>query len=121
MKKISSHKDLEIWKLSMELVVSIYNLTRNYPSSEKFNLIQQLQRAATSIPSNISEGAARKSKKEFIYFLSIARGSLSEVETQLIISERLEYINNDSLPYQEIKSLRIMISSLINNLQTSLN
>ena len=105
----------------MDLVLTIYNLTKNYPSSEKFNLTQQLRRAAISIPSNISEGAARKSKKEFINFLSISKGSLSEVETQLIISERLGYIDNNILPYQEIKSLRIMISSLINNLQTSLN
>ena len=118
MKKIHSHEDLEIWKLSIELVVKIYKITQNYPSGEKYSLVQQLRRAAVSVPSNNSEGAARKSKKEYINFLSIAKGSLSEVETQLIISYRLEYAEKNILPFRDIRSLRIMISSLIKKLES---
>ena len=79
--KIRNHKDLEVWKKSMDLVSNIYKITESFPNKELYGLTNQIRRAAVSIPSNIAEGAARNSKKEFIQFLYIALGSLSELET----------------------------------------
>lgn len=76
------HKDLDVWKKSMDLVESIYKITQIFPDSEKFGLTTQMRRAVVSIPSNIAEGSARKGDKELIQFLHIAIGSLSELETQ---------------------------------------
>ena len=86
-----THKDLDVWKLSMELVVDVYRLTDSFPKSEIFGLATQLKRATVSIPSNIAEGAARKGTKEFIQFLYIALGSISEVDTQLELTVKLEF------------------------------
>ena len=83
-----NHKDLMVWQLSVDLSVAVYRATRSFPSEEKFGLVSQMRRAAVSIPSNIAEGAARSSRKEFQQFLSIAGGSASELSTQLIISNR---------------------------------
>ena len=99
------HKDLDIWKLGIELVEKIYKVTRKFPESERFGLISQLQRAAISYPSNVAEGAARNSVKEYIQFLYISLGSLSEIETQLIIAARLTFMNEDELT-EEIEILR---------------
>jgi four helix bundle protein len=77
------HKKLEVWKLSMELCREVYDLTAKLPENEKYGLVSQIRRAAVSVPSNISEGAARNTKAEFDHFLSIARGSLAELDTQL--------------------------------------
>ena len=85
---MKSHKDLIVWKKSMDLVQITYEFSTNYPDSEKFGLISQMRRAAVSVPSNIAEGAARNSTKEYIRFLYIALGSLSELETQILISTR---------------------------------
>ena len=90
-----NHKDLDVWKKSMDLVETIYKLTQQFPDSEKFGLSSQMRRAAVSIPSNIAEGAARKGDKELIHFLHIAMGSLSELETQYLIAMRLNYTVND--------------------------
>ena len=92
-----NHKDLDAWKKSLDLVVQVYQVTSIFPDSERFGLITQMQRAAVSVPSNIAEGAARKSDKEFTYFLYIAQGSLAELETQYIISEKIKYISPDQL------------------------
>ncbi len=110
------HEDLEIWKKSIILVKEIYVITRNFPEEEKFVLISQMRRAAISIPSNIAEGAARKSRKEFANFLSISLGSLSELETQLIISKELDYIDDIAQLREQIKRIRLMTSSLYNKL-----
>ncbi|MFV8360212.1 four helix bundle protein [Flavobacterium sp. LS1P3] len=75
------HKDLDVWKRSMDLVVKVYQITKLFPDTEKYGLSSQMRRAAVSIPSNITEGAARKGDKEFIQFLYISIGSLSELET----------------------------------------
>jgi len=91
---ISTHKDLEVWKKSLDFVESVYKLTEQFPKTEMYGLTNQMRRAVVSISSNIAEGAARSTKKEFIQFLYIALGSLSEVETQLIIAQRLRYISN---------------------------
>ena len=87
------HKKLDAWKLSFEFVIEIYRSTENFPANEKFGMTSQLRRAAVSIPSNIAEGAGRKSKKEFINFLSIALGSVSEVDTLLLLAKDLKFIN----------------------------
>ena len=91
---MKSHKDLTVYKTSIDLVIDIYQLSQNFPHSEKFGLTSQIRRASVSIPSNISEGAARSSKKEFIRFLYIALGSVAEIETQLEIAYRLKFIKN---------------------------
>ena len=84
-----NHKDLKVWQVSVSLAVEVYALTKAFPSEEKFGLTSQMRRAAVSIPSNIAEGAARRSQKEFLQFLSIAAGSASELSTQLLISEKI--------------------------------
>lgn len=88
------HKDLEVWKKSIELVKITYKLTETFPKSEVFGLTGQMRRAAVSIPSNIAEGAARFSDNETLRFIDIAIGSLAELETQVIISCELQLINN---------------------------
>ncbi len=90
------HYKLDAWKNSMDLVDEIYQITREFPPEEKFGLTSQMRRAAISIPSNLAEGAARKGQAEFANFINIAKGSLSELETQLIISKRQNYINDIS-------------------------
>jgi len=85
-------KDLEVWKKSIELVKIIYEKTTKFPSEELYGLVSQLRKAAVSVPSNIAEGARRGGTKEFKYFLSIALGSLAEIETQIILSKELLYI-----------------------------
>ena len=90
------HKKLDVWKLSMELSRSIYHLTASFPGEEKFGLVSQMRRAAVSVPSNLAEGAARSSNNEFRNFLSIARSSLSELDTQLDLSQQLGFITVSS-------------------------
>lgn len=86
------HKNLDVWTLSMELSRTVYRLTAAFPKDERFGLVSQMRRAAVSIPSNIAEGAARDSDNEFRNFLSIARSSLSELDTQLDLSYDLGFI-----------------------------
>ena len=89
------HKKLEAWKKAIALITNIYKLTEKLPETEKFGLISQMRRAAVSIASNVAEGAARNTKKEFIQFLFNAQGSLSELDTQIIICKKLEYISDE--------------------------
>ena len=90
-------RDLEIWKLSRSFCKDIYEVTSTFPEVEKFGLTNQLRRASVSIPSNIAEGCSRKSNKEFSRFLEISIGSCYEIETQLLISKDLEFINMNQL------------------------
>lgn len=94
---MSSFSDLEVWRLGIDLVKKIYFLTESFPKKENFRLCDQLCRAAVSIPSNIAEGSARKSTKEFMRFVAISLGSLAEVRTQLIIAQEIGYVNNSQL------------------------
>ena len=87
------HKKLDVWKESVALATDIYKLTEGFPKSEIYGLVSQMRRAAVSVPSNIAEGAARNSDKEFAQFLNIAGGSLSELDTQLEIAFNLKYIS----------------------------
>lgn len=111
-----NHKDLEVWKKSMDLVEAIYALSKFFPNDEKFGLTNQIRRASVSVPSNISEGAARKSDKEFIQFLYIALGSLSELETQYLIAVRLKYIIENIEIENKINEVKRMIVGLRNYL-----
>jgi len=90
-------KELQVWQLSIGLAVMIYDVTKSFPKEEKFGLSSQINRSVISISSNIAEGAGRNSNKEFIQFLSIALGSSFEVESQLIISEKIGFINIETL------------------------
>jgi four helix bundle protein len=88
-----NYKQLKIWDKSIDLVVDIYKATAGFPKEEKYGLISQMRRSAVSIPSNIAEGAGRNSDKEFCHFLSVSHGSSYELETQVIVSERLDLIS----------------------------
>jgi four helix bundle protein len=89
------HERLDLWKKAIEFVVAIYKVTERFPKDERFGLTSQLRRAAVSIVANIAEGARRKSTKEFRQFLSHSQGSASEVDTELVISYRLEYLTGE--------------------------
>lgn len=91
MPNINSYKDLRVWQQAMELVLECYRISAAFPASERYGLTLQLRKSAVSIPSNIAEGRGRSSTREFIQFLSIAHGSLAELETQLLIAEHLGY------------------------------
>ncbi len=94
---MKTHKDLDVWNEGIGLVLEVYKIVKQFPIEEKFGLSDQIRRSAISIPSNIAEGAARNSKKEFLQFLFIALGSLSELETQLIIAKKLEYLEEEMI------------------------
>lgn len=97
MPNYNRYVELEVWKQSRQLALSIYDLTKSYPYNEQFGLTSQMRRCAVSIPSNIAEGCGRVHRKETTHFLSISRGSLYELETQLYIAKDLNYISEDQL------------------------
>lgn len=111
---MKTHHDLTVWKKSIDFVTTVYKITEEYPKTEIYGLTNQVRRAVVSVPSNIAEGAARISKKEFSHFLSISLGSISEVETQLIVSRNLNYITNEQLEnlLSELIEIRKMIIGL---------
>jgi len=116
---MKTHKDLDLWRNSIELVKNAYKVTDGFPRREDFGLTSQMRKAAVSIASNIAEGAGRHSKKEFERFLYISLGSLSELDTQVVIAKELNYINNDSLKKfdKEAQLLRKMFFGLIKSLK----
>lgn len=114
---MKTHKDLDIWKRGIDFVEKIYMVTANFPKEEIYGLVSQIRRAAISYPSNIAEGAARFSKKEFVQYLYIALGSLSEVETQLIIASKLKYLTRADLA-EDIEILRRMTLNFIKYLKS---
>jgi len=115
-KTIRTHKDLEVWKESILLVKEIYKISYSFPKDEIYGLTLQIRRSAISIPSNIAEGAARNSKKEFIQFLYIALGSVSELETQLIIAKELNYLENSSI-FDNLERIKYQLLGLIKYLK----
>jgi four helix bundle protein len=111
------HHDLEVWKRAIELVVKIYKMTDGFPKHEMYGLSQQMRKSAVSIPSNIAEGSGRKGTKEFLQFLSISQGSMAELETQLIIAEKLGYCSGVEATFQELDE----ISKMTNGLYTTVH
>lgn len=121
MGEVRSHLDLEVWKVSMDFVVEIYKLTAAFPDHEKYGLTSQIRRAAVSIPSNIAEGSARRNSKELIQFLYISLGSVAEIETQLILSKRLNYIKENQELSEKIHYIRVLITRLIKSIKNKIN
>jgi four helix bundle protein len=93
---MKSYRELEVWKKAMDMVVAVYELTDNIPQQEKYGLISQMQRAAVSIPANIAEGYGRIHRGDYIHHLSIARGSLAELETHVTIAVRLGFVSRET-------------------------
>jgi len=113
---MKSHKDLDVWKEAMQLVKEVYKLSAVLPREETYGLVVQMRRAAVSVPSNIAEGAARESLKEFVQFLYVSLGSLSELETQLILAKEIFACDTSSLE-ETVERLRKMLIGLIKSLR----
>jgi four helix bundle protein len=113
------HKRLDVWNKAIDLTIDIYKLSDGFPKAEIYGLTSQMRRAAVSVPSNTAEGAARQTRKEFINFLHMAQGSLSELDTQLVIACRLEYLSVESFEKIEnaIETISKMITGLIKSLK----
>lgn len=114
--KMKTHKDLDVWKEAMSLAKQIYKLTADFPKEETYGLVSQIRRAAVSISSNIAEGAARNSNKEFIQFLYVSLGSLAELETQLLLSRELGFLKDKEID-GSIMRIRKMLLGLIKHLR----
>jgi len=117
---VKAYSDLIVWQKAMDMVVSIYKATERFPREEVYGLTSQLRRAAVSVPSNIAEGQGRKSTNEFLHHLSFARGSLMEVETQLLLAERLSYLKPDEITHllEITNEVGRLLNGLINSLPT---
>ena len=113
------HHHLKAWQEAMALVKEIYRTTEHFPASERYGLVSQLRRAAVSVPSNIAEGAARESTKEFAQFLVVARGSLSELETQLLLARDLGYLPTSTVEplLEKVETVFALLGGLIQNLR----
>ncbi len=116
MDDIKSYTDLDVWQKSRDLVITIYEMSKNLPREEQFGLIQQIRRSAISIPSNIAEGCGRETSKDTIRFLYIARGSLYELESQLYIASDLNYIEKSDLDnsLEKIVECKKLLNGFIN-------
>lgn len=112
--KIQSFTDLNSWKYAHQLVLEIYKITKTFPKEEQYSLVDQIRRAAISIVSNIAEGFSRQSYKEKVQFYSMAKGSLTEVQSQLLISRDLGYINNQI--FDSLNELTITVHKLLTGL-----
>jgi four helix bundle protein len=113
------YRDLKVWRRSIALVRSVYAIVRSLPREETYGLSDQLRRAVMSVPANIAEGQARLHRKEFIQHLSIARGSLAEVDTLLVVAHQLEYIDGNTIDtvIEELAEVRRMLHGLLNRLR----
>ncbi|MCH7917245.1 MAG: four helix bundle protein [Planctomycetes bacterium] len=114
-----AHKKLAVWQGAVHLATQLYKQTESFPDSEKFGLVSQLRRAGVSVPSNIAEGAARNSDRDFLRFLNMANGSLSEIDTQLEIARQLNYLHPDEVASIEdlVNSVSIKLAGLIRHLK----
>ena len=115
---VKDYRELIVWQKAVDLVEAVYRASASFPKEEVYGLTSQVRRAAISVPSNIAEGQARNTTADFLHFLSIARGSLKEVETQVIIARRLGYI--DEQKESELTNLTEEVSRLISGLASSL-
>ena len=110
--ELRPHYRLEAWKEAMALVKSVYEVSRHFPAEERYGLTSQVQRSAVSVPSNIAEGAARSGSREFAHFLSISRGSLSELETQLLIAVGLGYMERNHPVFSSVDRVSRLVTGL---------
>jgi len=119
MAKSTSYRDLEVWKKAVGLAKSIYEITEGFPPREIYGLSSQLRRSAVSIASNIAEGQARGTKKEFFFYLNVSAGSLAELETQLIIAKEINLVAEETLSktLAESKEVMRMLHGLMNHLK----
>src|SRR6266404_3950308 len=115
---VQSYRDLRVWKTSVELALEVYRITESFPQSERFGLTTQLRRAAISVASNIAEGHARSTRGEYRNFVSIARGSVVEIEVQLFLAEQLGYVQSPTLI--KAREQCDAISRIITNLKHAL-
>ena len=115
---METHKDLRVWRQSIEMVTSIYLITQSFPKEEMFGLVSQMRRASVSVPSNIAEGYARGTDKEKLHFLRISSGSMSEVETQLMLGLNLGYIDQEK--YNELSETVTSVWKQLNSLISSI-
>ncbi len=117
---VKFYRDLIVWQKAMDLVMMVYRITKDFPKDERFGLITQVRRASVSIVSNIAEGHARESSGEYRHFLSYSRASLAEVETQLLIAQRLEYVKEEELTqtYDLLIEINKMINAIMKKLST---
>lgn len=113
------HTDLNLWQEAMRRTEAVYALTNAFPQSEICGLVSQIRRSAVSVPSNVAEGAARGSKREFIQFLMIARGSLSELDTQLELAQRLGFIHKEASVRKHLDDVFGLLNGLLNSLKRS--
>ncbi|MEK6209009.1 MAG: four helix bundle protein [Pseudomonadota bacterium] len=113
------HHELVAWQVSVELVKDLYELTETFPANEVYGLVSQIRRASVSVPSNIAESAARTTKREFAHYLSMARGSLSEIDTQRTIAKQLDYIDNDEEVQQKLDRVFGLIGGLLKSIRTT--
>ena len=116
--QISSWKDLEVWQLAHSAVLRTYEITQRFPRDERYRLIDQLCRAAASVPANIAEGKGRSSLKEYLQFLSIARGSVEEVKYFLLLARDLQYLPDHD--YDDVNEKYERVGKMLNGLMTSL-
>ena len=114
---IKSYRELKVWQKAMDFAEHVYRVQRDFPASERYGLCDQLRRAVVSIPSNIAEGRGRGSAKDFSHFLTLARGSLNEVSTQLELAARLGYLDSGSGLYEESLEIRKMLNAMIERLK----
>jgi four helix bundle protein len=115
---IQNYKDLIVWQKAIKLALEVYKLTDKFPKSEIFGSVNQMRRSAFSIPSNIAEGWARKYSGEFLQFLSVASGSAAELETQLMITQKLGY--GDLASYEKIQSLLTEVQKMLNSFRSKI-
>lgn len=116
---VKCYRDLIAWQKAMEFVTMTYRLTTTFPREEIYGLTAQLRRAAVSIPSNIAEGQGRQSTRDFLHFLVVARGSLNEAQTQILIAQRLQYLTDERS--SELLELGMEVGRLLNGLCNALN
>ena len=117
--RVKSNRDLIVWQKAMDMVVAVYQVTNHFPDHERFGLTSHTRKSAISVPSNIAEGHARNSTREFLHHLSIAQGSRAETETQLLVALRLEYVNKPALrdAWNLIQEVGKLIAGLVRSLE----
>ena len=112
------YRELKVWQKAMEMVTEVYRLTQTFPREEIFGLTSQIRRAAVSVPSNIAEGQGRLTRGEFRQFLGHAKGSLAELETQILIAKNLGYINDPLRTLDRLSEVARMLNGLLNSLHS---